>query len=148
MRSRGNGDVIILEPEGSSRVGWFVLGAALGAGLALLLAPASGEETRRRLGKRAKRLKESAEDAIDDLKEQFDSFRESAEETLEDVKTDVVHASRAFGEDAAAETETAQAPARSRRSTATSAREELERRLAEARARRREPLPEEEEPVA
>ena len=132
MRARGDRDIIILEPEGSSPVGWFVLGAALGAGLALLLAPASGEETRRKLGRQAKRLKESAEDTLDDLKEQFDSFRETVEDTVEEVKSDDV-------------TPIAKPP---RRSAAASAREELERRLAEARARRGEPLSEEEEPVA
>jgi len=150
MRARGDRDVIILEPEGSSPVGWFVLGAALGAGLALLLAPASGEETRRKLGRQAKRLKETAEDTLDDLKEQFDSFRETVDDTVEDVKSDVVHASRAVADTVADEAEDEATPIakRPRRSAAVSAREELERRLAEARARRSEPLPEEEEPVA
>ena len=34
----------------------FLLGAAVGAGIALLLAPASGEETRKKLGDTARRV--------------------------------------------------------------------------------------------
>ena len=146
MRSRDDRDVIIVEPEGSSPVGWFVLGAAIGAGLALLFAPGSGEETRRKLGRQAKRLKGKAEDAFDDLTEGFDSFRESVEDKVEDVKTEVGHAAHAVAD--AVRGEATPIATRPRRSSAASAREELERRLTEARARRREPLPEEEEPVA
>jgi gas vesicle protein len=148
MRARGDRDVIILEPEGSSPVGWFVLGAALGAGLALLLAPASGADTRRKLGRQARRLQESAEDTLDDLKERFDSFRETVDDTVEDVKSEVVHASRSLADTVAGEDEATPIAKRPRRSASASAREELERRLAEARARRSEPLAEEEEPVA
>lgn len=39
----------------------FLVGAALGAGLALLLAPKSGEETRRQLADAAKNLRDDAE---------------------------------------------------------------------------------------
>jgi gas vesicle protein len=41
----------------------FVLGAITGAAVALLLAPASGEETRRLLGEKAKEGREKASDA-------------------------------------------------------------------------------------
>ena len=44
-------------------------GAAVGAGTALLLAPASGHETRARLGKEFSRLGEAATDAIRDTQE-------------------------------------------------------------------------------
>ena len=40
MRGRDDREVIIVEQDRSSGIGLFVLGAALGAGLALLLAPA------------------------------------------------------------------------------------------------------------
>ena len=42
---RNNGSVFI----------WFISGAALGAAVALLLAPESGERTRRRLARQAER---------------------------------------------------------------------------------------------
>ena len=47
----------------------FVLGAITGAALALLLAPASGEETRRILGEKAKEGREKAADAARQGKE-------------------------------------------------------------------------------
>jgi len=139
MRGRDDREVIIVEQDRASGVGLFLLGAALGAGLALLMAPASGEETRDRLRREARRLKSSAEDAFDDFKEHFDDFKEDVEEKVEDVKDSVVRASRALAGDG---------ERRTRKSGSAAAREELERRLADARARRREAQPEEEEPVA
>jgi len=47
----------------------FVVGAALGAGIALLMAPDSGEETRRRIGETAKRIKHTARHRFEDLKD-------------------------------------------------------------------------------
>jgi gas vesicle protein len=140
MGGRDDRDVIIVEQEGGSTIGWFLIGATVGAGLALLFAPATGEETRRRLRHKASELKDRAEEAIDDLKEEFDEFRDDVGERVAGVKEKVaVHASRALG--------TEDAPGRKRAGVA-GARDELERRLAEARARRREPVVEDEEPVA
>jgi gas vesicle protein len=48
----------------------FLLGAAVGAGVALLLAPQSGEETRRQLGDRAKRLGEDVDEKLRTAKEE------------------------------------------------------------------------------
>ena len=42
----------------------FLIGAIFGAGLALLLAPAAGGETRRKLGETARRLGEKASEAV------------------------------------------------------------------------------------
>ena len=136
MRGRDN-EVYIVEPERSSGIGLFVLGAALGAGLALLFAPASGEETRRRIRRGAGKLKDRAEDVLDDLSYEYDRVREDVEETVDEVKEKVTGAARSLVEEA-----------RSRKSPVSAARDELERRLADARARRREPEPEDEEPVA
>lgn len=47
----------------------FAIGALAGAGIALLYAPQSGEETRKMLAKRANNMKKAAADAIDDVKE-------------------------------------------------------------------------------
>ncbi|HJR43358.1 MAG TPA: YtxH domain-containing protein [Gemmatimonadaceae bacterium] len=71
------------EPEGSSyeestdwgRIGIFAAGLAagltIGAGVALLLAPASGEETREFLSDRARSLRGRADMGWDDLRDQL-----------------------------------------------------------------------------
>ncbi len=55
----------------------FVLGAITGAALALLLAPASGEETRRILGEKAKEGREKAADAARQGKEFLNRQRDT-----------------------------------------------------------------------
>lgn len=60
----------------------FVMGAVLGAGLALLFAPAPGNETRRRLGDSAKRFGSDARHKIDELRHQ-------ARGAMNDVKDSV-----------------------------------------------------------
>lgn len=60
------------------------LGALVGAGLALLFAPAAGEETRRLVGRRARGLSRQAAEGLDDardgtrrlLREKKDALRE------------------------------------------------------------------------
>ena len=52
-----------------------MLGAALGAGVALLLAPQTGDEARRLLGRRARRIGDRVTDRMDDLR---DDIRRSA----------------------------------------------------------------------
>jgi hypothetical protein len=47
------------------------LGLLLGAGLALLFAPQSGEETRELLGERSRRLKSDAGDRLEDLRDEL-----------------------------------------------------------------------------
>ena len=60
----------------------FLLGAAVGAGVALLLAPQSGEETRKKLGDTARRLGE-------DLDDKVRSAREDLKGRVGDVKSAV-----------------------------------------------------------
>jgi gas vesicle protein len=55
----------------------FVLGAITGAAVALLLAPASGEETRRILGDKAKEGREKAADAARQGKEFLNRQRDT-----------------------------------------------------------------------
>lgn len=50
--------------QGSGMFGGLIVGGLIGAGLALLLAPASGRETRRRLRGRFDDLKETAVDRV------------------------------------------------------------------------------------
>jgi gas vesicle protein len=45
------------------------VGVAVGAGVALLLAPASGSETRKRLGKSVERLSERAAEKLEQVQE-------------------------------------------------------------------------------
>ena len=141
MRRHGTDrDVIVVEPDSGSSIGWLMFGAAVGAGLALLFAPASGAETRRRLTRSAQRLKATAADAIDEIRDEFEDLTERASDKLDEVK------------DAARDTveeleDGARAAVSRRRSGVNEAREELERRLADARARRRVDA-EDQEPVA
>lgn len=57
----------------SSQVGGylaaFAIGAALGAGIALLYAPRSGKETRELLARKGRELKDKAEEGFEDAKE-------------------------------------------------------------------------------
>ena len=55
----------------------FVIGALTGAAVALLFAPASGEETREFLGQKAREGKAKARDAMDQGREYYNSQREN-----------------------------------------------------------------------
>ncbi len=61
-----------------------VLGALIGAGVALLMAPQSGEETRRLLKRRARRLAADATDRYEDLKDRVRQVRRRAESAIAD----------------------------------------------------------------
>ena len=70
MRRHGlDRDVIVVEPDSGSSIGWLLFGAAVGAGLALLIAPASGAETRRRITRSARRLNETARDTVEEIED-------------------------------------------------------------------------------
>lgn len=71
---------VVMANEGSSTGSVliaFVLGAAAGAAVALLYAPASGEETRRRLAERAREGREKAEQLARDGREFINRQREN-----------------------------------------------------------------------
>ena len=63
----GNGTVLLA----------FMVGALTGAAVALLFAPASGEETREYLGQKAREGKARAREAIDQGREVYQRQRES-----------------------------------------------------------------------
>jgi len=123
MRHRGR-EVVYVE-RGDSSAKWLFWGAMLGAGLALLYAPSSGEETRRVLQRRLWKLRAVTEEKFDELAQQFGGPKDS----LQDFEDEDLDEEEVF--------EPREVPSRRGRASGPSAREELERRLAEARARRR-----------
>jgi gas vesicle protein len=108
-------------------VGSFLIGLALGAGVALLLAPQSGEETRRGLARRARRAQDAAKDFVEDVSgtvaDKFHEVRATVEErieaTLDAVDDKKRRVSNAF---------------HAGRAAAREARGELEQRIAESKA--------------
>ncbi len=123
VRRKQGREVVYLERAGDSSAKWLFWGAALGAGLALLYAPRSGEETRRVLQRRLWKLRAMTEEKFDELAQQFGGAPESLED-LEDDDEELIEGEY-------------EAQGLRARAGAPSAREELERRLSEARARRR-----------
>jgi hypothetical protein len=120
MRRKGREVVYVERADSSAK--WLFWGAILGAGLALMYAPRSGEETRRLLQRKLWKLRAMTEERFDELAQQFGGSRESLRDLdEEDLDEEELFEAREVP------------PARAR----PSAREELERRLAEARARRR-----------
>lgn len=139
MRRRSPRTVYI-ERDDSSSFLWFLLGGALGAGLALWFAPQSGDRTRRVVGRKLGKLRDAAEEAFDDLREAWQPLPEPDRET-EPVEEDETTEPESDGAERSARTREPH-PRRN-------ARQELEQRLAAARARRRRSLADEdEEPVA
>jgi gas vesicle protein len=71
------------EEKSSQRNGFsiFIIGALIGAGVALLYAPQSGKETRKLLAKKGKLLRDKAQDTV-----------ENAQEFIKDRKADLVAA--------------------------------------------------------
>ena len=53
-----------------------LIGALVGAGIALLVAPSSGEETRRLIARRARRLAADARDRYEDARHELRQARE------------------------------------------------------------------------
>jgi gas vesicle protein len=76
----------------SGGLGSFIVGLAVGAGVALLFAPRSGAETRRELGRSARRAREAAEELAGDLRE---SVMDSYEEARQRVEGKIEAARRA-----------------------------------------------------
>jgi len=104
---------VVIEQRSTSAMP-FLVGLALGAGVALLFAPKSGEETRRDLKRRAIRARRLAEqkagEISDSVSETYQDARRRVEETIDDAKhavdlkkrqvTRAVEAGRAAARDA------------------------------------------------
>jgi gas vesicle protein len=65
------------------RRGSFAVGAIVGAGLALLLAPATGREVRRRLGHTAAKIGGGAKNVIDRARRTVNGVKEDARVSME-----------------------------------------------------------------
>ena len=140
---RKEDSVVVVEREGSASVMWFLAGGAVGAALALLFAPHSGDHTRRLVRRRLNKLRDAADQAITDLKQAI--AKEDGAGQIGGADEDEETSSEESNQDRE-EDEPDQAPPRR---GAAAARRELEQRLAEARARRHRALShEDEEPVA
>ncbi len=120
-------DRVVVIEQHSAGVTPFLVGIALGAGLALLFAPSSGIETRRQIRQRAMRVRRKAEqvanDVTDTVTETFQDARRRVEERIDsardaiDLKRRQVHRAMEAG-----------------RAAAQQARDELEDRIAENKA--------------
>ena len=70
-RSRSGSEVVYVERGGDASAKWLFWGALLGAGLALLYAPRSGEETRRLVQRRLWKLRAMTEEKLDEFSQQL-----------------------------------------------------------------------------
>lgn len=66
---------------------WFLTGAVIGAGVALLYAPQSGFETRRK-------IKDASGRVADDIREKYEKISEDAKKSIDQVKA---NAEKAMG---------------------------------------------------
>lgn len=117
--------VVIERNDGG--VGTFLVGLAIGAGLAVLFAPQSGRETRRRIRTGAERAGHAAvglaQDVTDSVADTFQDARQRVEERIDSAR----HAIEVKRRQVTRAMEAG-------RVAAQEARDELERRLAETKA--------------
>src|SRR4029079_16414292 len=78
-RRKQGREVVYVERVADASAKWLFWGAVLGAGLALLYAPRSGEETRRVLQRKLWKLRARREEKLDELAQQFGSGKEALE---------------------------------------------------------------------
>ena len=116
----------VVEEKGGG-AGSFLLGAVIGAGIALLLAPQSGVDTRRDIKRKARQMSDAARDAAGDLQ---DTVADRYSRARASVGTTIDSARQAID----MKKHQASEAIRAGREAAAQAREELEARLAETKA--------------
>ena len=117
---------IVIEKHSGS-VGSFLIGIALGAGVALLMAPQSGAETRQGIRRGARRAGTAARDLADDTRDAVADRIRLARETVETRIDSARHAVDLKKQQVARAMDAG-------RVAAQQAREDLERRIAETKA--------------
>ena len=117
---------VVIEKE-SGGVGSFLLGVAIGAGVALLLVPQSGAETRRGLSRSARNVGRVAQGAVEDA---ADSIAGTYHQAREQVETRIDTARQAIDLKKRQVSRAMEAG----REAAQQARDDLERRIAETKA--------------
>jgi gas vesicle protein len=122
-----DGEPYIIIEKTSGGMSSFLMGLAVGAGLALLFAPQSGAETRQSIRRNARKMRHAAEDAVGDVTQKvgdtFETAKQRVEERIEEAR-------------GAIETKREQVAraVQAGRDAAQQARSDLERRLAETKA--------------
>ena len=103
MRNQEDLPYILVERDSGGSFGSFCLGALVGAGLALLFAPQSGEETQEEIRARAQKLRVAAEERMREaqlmLEDRLENVREGVESRVELVR-DAVESGRVAAEEA------------------------------------------------
>ena len=74
--------IVVIE-KGEPGIGTFLAGLAIGAGIALLFAPRSGEETRRDIERRARKVGNQAQDFVSEVTESVGSKLQEAKDSVE-----------------------------------------------------------------
>jgi gas vesicle protein len=118
---------VVIERHSDVGVGPFLLGLALGAGAALLLAPRSGAATRRDIKRRALRVRRAAENVAADVTDTVVDTFQDARRRVEDQIDTARHALEV-------KRQQVQRAMEAGRAAAQEAREELEQRIAETKA--------------
>jgi len=118
---------VIIEKEQGSAIGSLLLGIALGAGVALLFAPQTGEETRSGIARSARRARNAAQDFVGDVSDtvadKFNEVKATVEEKIEATLDAVDERKRRVT-----------SAYHAGRAAAREARGELEQRIAESKA--------------
>gem|GEM_PF-143431 len=118
--------IIVERREVGGGAGALFLGLAIGAGLALLFAPKSGEETRRDIERQARRARERASEFADEFSNNVSDTLDQARHEVEDRLDAARDAMEVRRRQVARAVEAG-------RAAAQQAREELEQRIAEGK---------------
>src|SRR5918996_2624503 len=89
MRRKQQREVVYVERGGDASAKWLFWGALFGAGVALLYAPSSGEETRRNLQRKLWKFRAMTEEKLDEITQQFGGAKDSFQGMLEDEEDEL-----------------------------------------------------------